>query len=245
MNQKTVFFRAVIFSVLLIFLGSVFAQEVNDDKELTAINTPETFSEHLCLEGQVQVILTNSEQTMCVSRELAEKWLLTGYVSEIRFNTPSASYPCKSSRYVQVTITSTGTQTCALESTARSWERRGFAIRTQGITIFPETKLLAESTVPLIECEEKHAIVRLADDIPTFCMDKNIAERWVNEKFAFKVPNRAEKLTIISVSQIFPKYLCTLRQVKIIVADGEEIICTSKAIVQKWVSTGFATKVDG
>ncbi len=218
------------------------AVEVDDQEGLEVINAPQIFPARLCKEDQIQVLLTNSEKIVCASKVMAQKWLLSGFATEANSNTLRTSKPCKSSRHIQATIVRGGSRVCALESTVSSWERQGIAMRTSAITVTPQTELVAEDTIPLEECEQKHVRVRLVGGTPAFCINKNIAERWVTERLAVEV-DEDEGLTVISAPQLFPEHLCKEDQVKISVAEDERIICTLKVIAQKWLDEGFATKM--
>ncbi len=225
------------------WIAEKLAVEVDDQEGLAVVSTPQIFPERLCKEDQIQVFLTNSKKTVCVPPALAQKWLSTGFATDKDPNIPLAKNPCKSSRQVQATIIRGGATVCALESTVRSWERQGIAIRTSAITVTAQTELEAEGTIPLEECEQKHVRVRLVGGTPAFCVAKSVAERWVQEGLAVEVDDE-EGLTIISAPQLLPERLCKENQVKVIVANGDRTICTSRAIAQKWISRGFATEVD-
>ena len=169
--------------------------EIDGEEKLVVTNTPQGATEHLCEEGLIQAILSHSGQIVCTSRDMAERWLSTGFVNEIRIHPPSVSYPCKSDRHIQAVMIHDGIRVCALELTVRFWERQGLAIRASTIAIPPE---MEPSTVELKECEGKDVKVKLVWGTPAFCVSKNIAERWINEKLAFEVDGEEENPTVIS-----------------------------------------------
>ncbi len=176
------------------WIADKLAVEIDGEEKLVAINTPQGVPEHLCEEGLIQAILSQSGQIVCTSRDMAERWLLTGFVNEIRIHPPSVSYPCKSDRHIQAVMIHDGTRVCALELTVRSWERQGLAIRASTIAIPLE---MEPSTVELKECEGKDVRVKLVWGTPAFCVSRNIANRWINEKLAFEVDGEG-KPTVIS-----------------------------------------------
>ncbi len=175
------------------WIADKLAVEIDDEEKLSAINTPQGGPEHLCEEGLIQAVLSHSGQIVCTSRDMAERWLLTGFVNEIRIHPPSVSYPCKSDRHIQAIMIHDGTRVCALELTVRSWERQGLAIRASTIAIPPE---MESNTVELKKCEGKYVRVKLVWGTPAFCVSRNIADRWINEKLAFEVDGEEEKPTV-------------------------------------------------
>ncbi len=149
------------------------------------------------------------------------------------FGNAFAQNHCQSAKYIRATIVRSGETICALESTVRSWESKGIAIRTSVVSS------QAEDTA---KCDRNHVRVRLTGGSPTFCVTESIAKRWIQEKLAFEV-GEDEELSIISVPQLFPEHLCTEDKVKVSVSDGEIAICTLQEIAKKWLDEGFATEI--
>ncbi len=219
-------------------IAGKFAVEVDEEDGLTTISVPEVFPERLCTKNQVQMILTSNEKTVCTSRVMAQRWVSLGLATEANLTTPIASKSCRATQ-VHATMIRTGKQLCAPESTVSSWEEQGVAIRTSAITVLPEKELVARNAIPLKECEEAYVKVKIVSGIPAFCVNRNVAQRWIEEKLAFEVDEDEDELTTISVPDLLPERLCKAGYIRISIADTEEIVCTLPGIAQVWLDDGF------
>ncbi len=159
------------------------------------------------------------------------------------FASAFAQSPCSSNDYVQITILRSGVKTCLAKQTAENWVADGRAIFTKTLTVDSEVQLSAEGATSLESCPTGNVKVVVVSGVQYFCVTKSVAERWIAQQVAVEIDEK-EGLAVISAPEIFPERLCTESQVHVALGNTDKIVCTSKARAQKWLSSGFATKID-
>ncbi len=159
------------------------------------------------------------------------------------FGSAFAQNPCRSEDSVQVTMIRSGAVLCVQEQTAETFVADGRAFLSQNLTLDFETSIVVKEAIALEDCQTEHVEVMLINGVKSFCVTQGIAKKWLKEWLAVEV-DEDEGLSVISAPHLFPEGLCKADQVKVIVADGDRSICTSKIVAKKWLSEGFAIRAD-